>query len=169
MRSLKSNGPVSRQQFCEVRAEAAHLASRAVNSVRSAWEEDAIIHSPDKLVEWTKTNVAELYNMTYLGSVKHPQIAYRRARIGGVTPGDLEQARNEFEMVYGMEHNSIAARAAYEVLMTGVQFNMRWQPEQSVVPALRKHYRMDGASRVYALGAQRADIQLLGAALDLDL
>lgn len=104
--------------------------------------------------------------MIYLGSEKHPQMAYKRARIGGVSPGELMRARVEFEDIFGMTFGSIKARAAFEVLMTGVQHNMRWQPQNSVIPELRRHYRMDSASRLYALGAHRADMALILSSID---
>lgn len=104
--------------------------------------------------------------MIYLGSEKHPQMAYKRARIGGISPGQLVNARIEFEFVFGMEFGSTKASAAFEVLMTGVQHNMRWQPQNSVVPVLRHHYRMDAASRVYALAAHRADMPLILSSID---
>lgn len=166
MSELKKSGPVSRQEFAEVKAEAAYNGARAVNSIKTAWEEEVIFKRPDYLVEWTQDNVPELRNILYLGSEKHPQMAYKRARIGGVTPGDLMRARNEFEDLYGMAFGSVTARAAFEVLMTGVQHNMRWQPENSVLPVLRRHYRMDALSRVYALAAHRANTDLILSSFD---
>lgn len=135
-----------------------------MNSIKTAWEEECVIYRPDYLVDWTQDNVPELRNIIYLGSQKHPQTTYKRARIGGVTPGELLASRLEFEDLYGMSFGSVKARAAYEVLMTGVQHNMRWQPEQSIVPLLNRHYRMDAGSRVYALAAARADVPLLTSA-----
>jgi hypothetical protein len=166
MKLLKKRGQVSRQQYNEVKAEASNLAARAVNSIRTAWEEEESIRRPDCLVSWTQNNVPPLANITYLGSEKHPQMSYRRARIGGVTPGDLMDARIEFEDIYGMEYGSIKARTAFEVLMTGVQHNMRWEPELSVIPALSLHYRMDAQSRTYALAAHRADMPLILSSVD---
>ena len=137
-----------------------------MNSIRTAWEEEHIVHRPDCLVDWTQDNVPDLRNIIYLGSEKHPQMAYKRARIGGITPGDLMRARVEFEDIFGMSFGSIKARTAFEVLMTGVQHNMRWQPQNSVIPQLQRHYRMDAASRVYALAAHRADMPLILSSID---
>lgn len=161
MQKLKQDGQVSRAQFNEVKAEAAHLASRAVKSVRAAWEEEDIINRPDLLVKWCQKNISQLQNIVYLGSEKHPQMTYKRARIGGVTPGELMDSRLDFEDLYGIEYGSIKARAAYEALMNGVQHNMRWNPEKTLVPTLSQHYFMDSTNRLYALGAQGADTQLM--------
>ena len=60
-----------------------------------------------------------------------------------------------------VEFGSTKARAAYEVLLNGVQHNLRWEPEKSMLPVLARHYRMDTLSRLYALGAHRADTALI--------
>ena len=60
-----------------------------------------------------------------------------------------------------VEFGSTKARASYEVLLNGVQHNLRWEPEKSMLPVLARHYRMDTLSRLYALGAHRADTALI--------
>ena len=105
--------------------------------------------------------------MVYVKPDSHPQMKSVRARIEGITPIELMENRIEFEDLYALEfESSVEARAAFEKLMDGVQRSMRHTPELSVIPAMSVHYRMDAASRTYALGAHRADMPLILSSFD---
>ncbi len=161
MTKLRQLGDVTRTQYREVRAESTYQAARAVGSIRAACLRDKYVPRPGALVKWVQNNIPALSNIEYLGSEKHPQTSYKRARIGGVTADELMRYQPDFIDLYGMDFGSLSAHVAFEVIELGVQHNLRWQPELSEVPKLQAHYFMDANSRRYALGAQGADTQLL--------
>ena len=161
----KDQGDLSRAAYYEVVAEATHITSRFINSIAGSYGHEYAMRRPQDVVKWTKANVPPLSSITYLGSETHPQTGYKRARVGGITPYELDTYKQDFLYYYGREHGSQAAQYAFDVLCNGVQHNMRWEPENSVVPMLQTHYHIDAHSKVYALAVQNGDTRLLGAAL----
>lgn len=167
MHGLKKLGPISAEHYQEVVAEAAYLSGRGCNSIRRAWDDYELPcnTNPQGIAEWVQANIKGLANLEYLGSEKHPQTSYKRARFGGVTHTDLEANKLEFLRQYGMEFGSVFAERDFKVLQSGLQHNLRWQPENSTVPLLRVHYNADAHSRRYALGAQGGDTPLLASTI----
>lgn len=165
MKELRRLGPVSRSQYREVKAEAIYLAAGGCNSYRAAQDAPEACRRPDLVVKWTQRNIPELSSIEYNGSEKHPQKAFTRGRIGGITSDDLMRSQMEFIDLYGMEFGSVKADIAFKTLSVGIQQNMRFEEGQSVVPLLESHYYADTTSRTYALAAQKGDIPLLLSAI----
>lgn len=138
-----------------------------MNSTRAAQDTDVVINRPDVLVEWAKGAVPLYRNMTYIKPEKHPQLSHTRSRVTGITHGELRRGRMDFEDAYTLEFEShVGAQAAFGKLLEMVSLNYRYEPEMSVIPQLANHYRMDAASRTYAIAAHRADMALILSSFD---
>ncbi len=121
-----------------------------------------MINRPDILVQWAKKAVPLYSNMVYIKPCKHPQLSHTRASVTGISHGDLRRGRMDFEDAYTIEfESSCGANAAFGKLTEMVAIGLRSTPEQSLVPELANHYRMDAASKTYALAAHRGDLPLL--------
>lgn len=159
---LKQLGQISSGQLYEVVGLGAYLGGRAVNSTRAAWEEEVVINRPDYLVDWAKSAVPFYSNMVYIQPEKHPQLSHIRSRVSGITHAELRRGRMDFEDAYAIEFEStIGARAAFQKLMEMVTINLHFDPSASLVPQLANHYRMDAASKAYAVAANRGDMDLI--------
>ena len=148
-------------------AESHYLASRTANSVQQGWEQAVAWKRPQDIPALCEKYVPELRNLVYLGSEEHPQLSYKRARFGGVTPMELMRYEADFIEEIGMrtKYTSNEVRAMFITVRNGLQHNMRWDRSLSVTPEMRMHYKADATSRVYALCAQNGDTDLIKALL----